>query len=71
MKPLIYALSLLFSGLLLCAQETTPAEDTIDSVNLLGLIRQGGWAMYPLGICSIVMFFLIFYSWKETAVKKF
>ena len=27
--------------------------------------------MYPLGICSIVMFFLIFYSWKETAAKKF
>ena len=71
MKPLTYALSLLFSGLLLCAQETTPAQETIDSVNLLGLIRQGGWAMYPLGICSIVMFFLIFYSWKETAAKKF
>lgn len=27
--------------------------------------------MYPLGICSVVMFFLIFYSWKETAAKKF
>ena len=27
--------------------------------------------MYPLGVCSIVMFFLIFYSWKETAAKKF
>ena len=71
MKPLIYALTLLFSGLLLCAQETTSTEEPIDSVNLLGLIRQGGWAMYPLGICSIVMFFLIFYSWKETATKKF
>ena len=71
MKPFIYALTLLFSGLLLHAQETTPAQETIDSVNLLGLIRQGGWAMYPLGICSIVMFFLIFYSWKETATKKF
>ena len=71
MKPFIYALILFFSGLLLHAQETTPAQETIDSVNLLGLIRQGGWAMYPLGICSIVMFFLIFYSWKETATKKF
>lgn len=27
--------------------------------------------MYPLGACSIIMFFLIFYSWKETAEKKF
>lgn len=27
--------------------------------------------MYPLGLCSVVMFFLIFYAWKETHRKKF
>jgi biopolymer transport protein ExbB len=27
--------------------------------------------MYPLGACSLAMFFLIFYSWKETSRKKF
>lgn len=27
--------------------------------------------MYPLGTCSLIMFFLIFYSWKETAQNKF
>lgn len=27
--------------------------------------------MYPLGLCSLMMFFLIFYSWKETSRRKF
>ena len=27
--------------------------------------------MYPLGTCSVIMLFLIFYSWKETTAKKF
>lgn len=27
--------------------------------------------MYPLGLCSLIMFFLIFYSWKETNRQKF
>lgn len=49
-------------------EAATTAEDTL---NLWGLIQQGGWAMYPLGTCSLVMFFLIFYSWKETAPSKF
>lgn len=52
------------------AQEATEAA-TDDSLSLWGLIQQGGWAMYPLGACSLAMFFLIFYSWKETSRKKF
>ena len=52
------------------AQELTEAA-TDDSLSLWGLIQQGGWAMYPLGACSLAMFFLIFYSWKETSRKKF
>jgi len=27
--------------------------------------------MYPLGLCSLAMFFLIFYSWRETKRGKF
>ncbi len=50
------------------AATTAPVEDTL---NLWGLIQQGGWAMYPLGTCSLIMFFLIFYAWKETHPKKF
>ncbi len=52
------------------AQETAEAVAE-DKLSLFGLIQQGGWAMYPLGACSLAMFFLIFYSWKETSRKKF
>lgn len=51
--------------------ETPTAAATQSSLSLWGLIQQGGWAMYPLGACSLVMFFLIVYSWKETGAKKF
>ncbi|WP_308985832.1 MotA/TolQ/ExbB proton channel family protein [Thalassobacterium sedimentorum] len=57
---------------LLHAQEATEVVDNAeDNLNLWTLIQQGGWAMYPLGACSLAMFFLIFYSWKETSRKKF
>ena len=51
--------------------QTANLDPQESSLSLLGLIQQGGWAMYPLGICSLVMFFLIFYAWKETHRKKF
>jgi len=41
------------------------------NLNLWGLIQQGGWAMYPLGLCSIVMLFLILHAVRETTVSKF
>lgn len=53
------------------AQETTTPALPDSSLSLWGMIQQGGWAMYPLGLCSLMMFFLIFYSWKETSRKKF
>ncbi len=65
-----YALALLCLPTLLSAQEETESA-TESSMSLWGLIQQGGWAMYPLGACSLIMFFLIFYSWKETSRKKF
>ncbi len=39
--------------------------------NLWDLILQGGWAMWPLGGCSVLMFFILFYCWKETARNRF
>jgi biopolymer transport protein ExbB len=39
--------------------------------SLWGLIQEGGWAMYPLALCSLAMLFLIFYCWKETSRRKF
>jgi biopolymer transport protein ExbB len=55
------------------AQEAAPevVETAEDTLSLWGLIQQGGWAMYPLGTCSLIMFFLIFYSWRETHPNKF
>ena len=35
------------------------------------MIREGGWAMWPLGACSLVMLFLIFYAWRETGRRRF
>lgn len=40
-------------------------------LNLWGLIKQGGWAMYPLGLCSIVMLFLILHAVRETTPSRF
>jgi biopolymer transport protein ExbB len=42
-----------------------------DSLSLWGMIKQGGWAMYPLGLCSLTMFFLILHCWRETQRSKF
>ena len=55
------------------AEDHAPAAMTAsdNSLNLWGLIQQGGWAMYPLGTCSLIMLFLIFYAWKETQLNKF
>ena len=76
MKTLNAARSILPSLLFLLAlptllQAQEVAEASEESLSLWGLIQQGGWAMYPLGACSLAMFFLIFYSWKETSRKKF
>lgn len=42
-----------------------------DGLNLWAMLQQGGWAMYPLGLCSMVMFFLIFYGYREAHRKRF
>ncbi|MGE9296232.1 MAG: MotA/TolQ/ExbB proton channel family protein [Puniceicoccales bacterium] len=60
---------ILFATASLRAQSESPAPATGKS--LFELIGEGGWAMIPLGLCSIFMFFLIFYCWKETVRAKF
>ena len=42
-----------------------------ESKSLWGLLEQGGWAMYPLALCSLALFFLIIYGWRETSRRKF
>ena len=59
----------LFTVLPLHAQEAEAAGES--STSLLGLLQQGGWAMYPLGLTALFMFFLIFYCWRETGSGRF
>ena len=49
--------------------QTEPAPET--SLSLWGMIKQGGWAMYPLGLCSLALLFLIIHCYRETIRKKF
>lgn len=52
------------------AQDAEAAPEAT-STSLLGLLQQGGWAMYPLGLTALFMFFLIFYCWRETRPGRF
>lgn len=47
------------------------AQEISEATNLWDMIREGGWAMYPLGACSLAMFYLIFFCWKETRPGRF
>lgn len=70
MKRLLPIFLLLFLALppaLLGQEESTAAG----SLSLWGMIKQGGWAMYPLGACSLSMIFLIIHCWRETLRSKF
>lgn len=60
----------LFATTLLFGQDATGAA-TSQNTSLFGLLQQGGWAMYPLGLTALFMFFLIFYCWKETSPARF
>lgn len=66
----VVAMLVIFAGMLVpiastLAQETgtvAPAADEVvvaDTVTLGALIKQGGWAMYPLGLFSMAMFYFI------------
>lgn len=79
MKPTkhrIFPTTLLRASLLLCMIPAGPTalfaqEPASGKLSLWGMIQQGGWAMYPLGLCSLIMFFLIFHSWRETHPRRF
>ncbi len=66
------SLFLLAIPLMLQAQEEA-AEEAVGSggQSLWGLIMQGGWAMWPLGLCCLAVIFLTIYCYRETARKKF
>ena len=66
--------SLILGLLAVCsiyAQDTAEAVNATQNTSLFGLLQQGGWAMFPLGLTALFMFFLIFYCWKETVGRRF
>lgn len=42
-----------------------------DDVTLWGLIVLGGWAMWPLGLCSLAVFALMIHAARETRPARF
>lgn len=63
-------LFLFFLPELLLAQQIEPAAGE-GGTSLWGLIQQGGWAMWPLGLCCLAVIFLALFCWRETARGKF
>jgi biopolymer transport protein ExbB len=61
----------LFAAFSLNAQDAAPAAAGDSSTSLLGLLQQGGWAMFPLGLTALFMCFLILYCWRETSTRRF
>jgi biopolymer transport protein ExbB len=53
---------------LLC--NAASAADVADN-SMWGLIRQGGWAMWPLGLCSLAVFALAIHAARETRRMRF
>jgi len=55
-----------------CAQNGGAAETPdAGALNLWEMLQQGGWAMFPLGACSLAMLFLLVFAWRETRRQKF
>lgn len=64
----IIAFTFLFIPGALLAQDPEAASE---GLSLWGMIKQGGWAMYPLGLSSLFMLFLIIHCWREPNRIKF
>lgn len=65
---------LLFIAIVLPAAAVPAWAETAagpERLSLWEMLRQGGWAMYPLALCSMAMFALIFYGALETRRRKF
>ena len=48
-----------------------PTLGAVESNSLWSMIQQGGWAMYPLAACSLVLIYLIIHCYRETTAKRF
>lgn len=59
------------SACLLAHAQDAAAAAPSSSLTLWGLVKAGGWAMWPLGACSLAGCFLAFHVWRETQPEKF
>ena len=66
-----FALLTLFSISLSSTLMAEKAGTLPQSKSLWSLIQQGGWAMYPLSLCSLAVIFLFIHSWRETGRRRF
>ena len=71
MKGLLGICILFFTTNHALAQADAAAGSAVTDLSLFGLIAQGGWAMWPLGLCSLFMLFLIALAWRETSASRF
>lgn len=56
----------------LWAQGADPAPTAAaEGLSLWGLLQQGGWAMWPLGLCSLLTLVLIIHATRETRAARF
>ncbi|MGF1451957.1 MAG: MotA/TolQ/ExbB proton channel family protein [Opitutales bacterium] len=73
MKKLLVFLTFTGTAVALGQAETAPATEAAAAgqQNLFDLIVQGGWAMWPLGLCSLFMLFLVVFCFLQTGQGKF
>ena len=55
------------------AEDAEPPPEVVveGSQSLLGLLQQGGWAMWPLGALSLALLFLSFHGFAQTRRQRF
>ncbi|MCH6257696.1 MotA/TolQ/ExbB proton channel family protein [Puniceicoccaceae bacterium K14] len=65
--PALFTFFSLWASKSLFAQEASNNGDS----SLFTMISQGGWAMIPLGICSMTLIYLIIHCFRETRAINF
>ena len=49
----------------------TPTPLLLAQITLFDLLRQGGWAMFPLGLLCLLLFTLVLFAWMRTSAAMF
>lgn len=62
--------SLALTLLTLVSVPTLQAQEQATS-SLWSMIQQGGWAMYPLALCSLTLFYIAIHCYRETRPNNF